>query len=105
MLNFKCNYCPKTFQGRVKLNRHMNTHFRDGTVPTVPTVIKSDDYQSMKKEAVGLQTTEKPGFSCSQCGKVYSDKTTLQEHTKMHLIEDAKAKFSTAKDKKPEAPR
>merc|ERR1712012_1527667 len=34
MLNFKCEYCTKTFQGRVKLNRHMNTHFKDGVLIT-----------------------------------------------------------------------
>merc|ERR1712143_87672 len=34
MLNFKCKYCTKTFQGRVKLNRHMNTHFRDRSYVT-----------------------------------------------------------------------
>ena len=101
MLNFKCNYCPKTFQGRVKLNRHMNTHFRDGVVPLL-TSLKSG-YLNTKKESGAVISTisEQPGLSCTQCGKVYPDKTALQEHTKMHLIEDAKAKFSTtAKEKK-----
>jgi len=36
MLNFKCKYCTKTFQGRVKLNRHMNTHMRDESNITPP---------------------------------------------------------------------
>ena len=38
MLNFKCKYCTKTFQGRVKLNRHMNTHMRDESNITPPSL-------------------------------------------------------------------
>ena len=37
MLYFKCKYCPKTFQGRFKLNHHMNTHSHDGSNVTPPT--------------------------------------------------------------------
>ena len=98
MLNFRCNYCPKTFQGRVKLNRHMNTHLRDGALP--PVMAKPE---FTRKDSVPGPSTvqEKPGFCCNQCSKICPDKASLQEHTKMHLIEDAKAKFSTTpKEKK-----
>ena len=104
MLNFKCNYCPKTFQGRVKLNRHMNTHFRDGVTPLSSAMIKPETSQTQPTRPVVAAASESPPLpllGCTQCGKSYSDKTSLQEHTKMHLIEDAKAKFSTAtKEKK-----
>ena len=36
MLNFKCKYCTKTFNGYMKLSRHMNTHFGDRSNVTPP---------------------------------------------------------------------
>ena len=123
MLNFKCKYCTKTFQGRVKLNRHMNTHFRDGSNVTPPpsasTVIAPDMSAPSTPGATTINTTlllppptptglstatttitpvpASPNlmFNCTMCSKVFSDKATLSEHTRMHLIEDVKAKFSS----------
>ena len=101
MLNFKCNYCPKTFQGKVKLNRHVNTHFKDGAIPTSTSVPNTQTRPEMTGLTKDPGPPDKPGFICNLCGKHYGDKASLQEHTKMHLIEDAKAKFSTAaKEKK-----
>ena len=41
-------------------------------------------------------------INCAMYSKVFTDKHTLQENTKMHLIENAKAKLSSisTKDKK-----
>ena len=101
MLNFKCEYCPKTFSDRGKLTRHLNTHSRDGTN------VQQGEGICIQYSA-GTNTTSVPvsassgqpdsSLSCTMCGKFFADKTSLQEHTKMHLIEDAKAKFR--KDKK-----
>ena len=102
MLNFKCEYCPKTFSDRGKLTRHLNTHSRDGTNVQQGAGI-------CIQYSAGTNTTSVPvsaasgghpdsSLSCTMCGKFFADKTSLQEHTKMHLIEDAKAKFR--KDKK-----
>ena len=109
MLNFKCKYCPKTFQGRVKLNRHMNTHSRDGSNVTPPPSSANVSSSailpvSSTAEPTGTIADGKVIFNCAMCSKVFTDKPTLQEHTKMHLIEDARAKFSTptsTKEKKP----
>ena len=49
MLNFKCKYCPKTFNGWVKLNRHMNTHFRDGSNVTQPPATAPGTTTSISK--------------------------------------------------------
>ena len=38
-------------------------------------------------------------FNCAMCSKVFTDKHTLQGHTKIYLIEDAKVKFSSASSK------
>ena len=118
MLNFKCKYCTKTFQGRVKLNRHMNTHFRDGSNVTPPpatapgtTTINNSLLLAPPPPPSGpssATTTITPvpanhavTFNCTMCSKIFADKGTLQEHTRMHLIEDVKAKFSSpvSKDK------
>ena len=118
MLNFKCKYCTKTFQGRVKLNRHMNTHFRDGSNVTPPpatapgtTTINNSVLLAPPPPPSGpssATTTITPvpanhavTFNCTMCSKIFADKGTLQEHTRMHLIEDVKAKFSSpvSKDK------
>ena len=122
MLNFKCKYCTKTFQGRVKLNRHMNTHFRDGTNVTPPpagpgpaagttTINTAVLLPPAPPAATALSTatttiTPVPApasvmFNCTMCSKIFADKETLQEHTRMHLIADVKAKFSSpvSKDK------
>jgi len=127
MLNFKCKYCTKTFQGRVKLNRHMNTHMRDGSnitpppsttlgpastinpvallppplSPSMPSV-QMTPQMPILKEHLPMEVKPNFTFNCAMCSKVFTDKHTLQEHTKMHLIEDAKAKFSSvsSKDKK-----
>ena len=116
MLNFKCKYCTKTFQGRVKLNRHMNTHFRDGSNVTPPpqatatapgtTTINNSLLLAPPPPPSGpssATTTITPvpanpaavTFNCTMCSKIFADKGTLQEHTRMHLIEDVKAKFSS----------
>ena len=112
MLNYKCNYCPKTFQGQAKLNRHMNSHFKESlTPPNQPTSSTSlsaplglpDTSQLPPVRPVTstiVSSDSRPLFGCNQCGATYSDKAALQEHTKMHLIEDAKAKFSTASKEK-----
>ena len=111
MLNFKCEYCTKTFQGRVKLNRHMNTHFKDGVLITpAPAAGQSSSGQVM----MGASTTITPvpaapavvTFNCTMCSKIFSNKETLGEHTRQHLIEDVKAKFSSpvSKEKTRSAP-
>lgn len=112
MLNFKCKYCPKTFQGRVKLNRHMNTHSRDGSNTTPPPSTSTINTTALLPPAHPEPTTTmadgKLIFNCAMCSKAFTDKQTLQEHTKMHLIEDAKAKFSmsgSSKEKRPEVGR
>jgi uncharacterized Zn-finger protein len=109
MLNFKCKFCAKTFQGRVKLNRHMNTHQRDANGNPLPTTINPSALQSTAiAEPTPVMSDGKIIYNCAMCSKVFTDKPTLQEHTKMHLIEDAKAKFSTpgtSKEKKPEIGR
>merc|ERR1712079_365016 len=43
-------------------------------------------------------------FNCTMCSKIFSDKETLREHTRMHLIEDVKAKFSSASSKEKSKP-
>jgi hypothetical protein len=111
MLNFRCEYCPKTFQGRVKLNRHVNTHFREGVYPpsspSNPGQGAGDGFPAsglaatttIAKEQVGsslaggVVSAPSLNFGCGLCSKFFKDKPSLQEHTKMHLIEDAKAKF------------
>ena len=106
MLNFKCKFCPKTFQGRVKLNRHMNTHSRDGGNPAAQGAATNSQIPSAStSESTAVAADGKVIYNCAMCSKVFTDKPTLQEHTKMHLIEDAKAKFSnpaSTKDKKTE---
>ena len=125
MLNFKCKYCTKTFQGRVKLNRHMNTHMRDGTNVTPPpppaTPAASGGTSTISPVVVPLPTQPVPTlsastqitpvqsssglmFNCTMCSKIFSDKETLREHTRMHLIEDVKAKFSSASSKEKSKP-
>ena len=118
MLNFKCKYCTKTFQGRVKLNRHMNTHMRDGSNVTPPptTSSASGGSSTISPVVVPLPTQPVPPlsastqitpvqsssslmFNCTMCNKIFSDKETLREHTRMHLIEDVKAKFSSSSSK------
>ena len=120
MLNFRCDYCPKTFQGRVKLNRHVNTHFREGgfppSSPSNPAPVSADSFSAggqaggstVAKEHIAASTTvgavvsaPSHNFGCGLCSKFFKDKPSLQEHTKMHLIEDAKAKFKPqAREKK-----
>ena len=107
MLNFKCKYCTKTFQGRVKLNRHMNTHMRDGsniTPPPLTTVnptstinpvallpppstpalqtVQMTPKMPILKEQTPLEVKSNFTFNCAMCSKVFTDKHTLQEHTK-----------------------
>jgi hypothetical protein len=43
-----------------------------------------------------------PNYSYALCSTYFKDKPSLQEHTKMHLIEDAKAKFKPATREKKE---
>jgi len=110
LLNFKCDFCPKTFQGRVKLNRHVNTHLREGGLPqgspssadplsasvvSAVAVVKERGASPMMSRAVPVPVAS-PNYSCALCSKYFKDKPSLQEHTKMHLIEDAKAKFKPA---------
>jgi hypothetical protein len=41
-----------------------------------------------------------PNYSCALCSKYFKDKPSLHEHTKMRLIEDAKANFKPAAQEK-----
>ena len=70
MLNFKCKYCTKTFNGWVKLNRHMSTHFRDGSNLTQPpatapgtttSISKADNDGFLEKNEVEELEYELPG--------------------------------------------
>ena len=99
VLNFK--FCTKTFQGRVKLNRHMNTHLRGDTGDLEAAFLNQNSSSHVSSAApTAFQNIKQPHpqdsmkFNCAMCSMVFTDKSTLQEHTKMHLIEDAKAKFS-----------
>ena len=99
MLNFKCEYCPKTFSGRAKLTRHLHTHSREGTNVQQGAGICIQYSAGTNTTSVPVSSSQgDSSLSCNMCGKFFGDKASLQEHTKMHLIEDAKAKFR--KDKK-----
>ena len=102
MLNFKCKFCTKTFQGRVKLNRHMNTHFRDGapvgqvgTPQVVGQPLATVQTATTTITPVPAHPSASVMFNCTMCSKIFTNKETLGEHTRQHLIEDVKAKFSS----------
>merc|ERR1711911_177942 len=94
----------------------MGTHFRDGSNVTPPpqatttapgtTTINNSLLLAPPPPPSGpssATTTITPvpanpaavTFNCTMCSKIFADKGTLQEHTRMHLIEDVKAKFSS----------
>ena len=84
----------------------MNTHSRDGGNPAQGVATNSQMPSASTSESTTMAADGKVIYNCAMCSKVFTDKPTLQEHTKMHLIEDAKAKFSnpaSTKDKKTEA--
>ena len=75
----------KTFSSKTHLIRHS----RDGQTSAMPVQFSP---------SVSSSGGEGTSLACNMCGKLFGDKASLQEHTKMHLIEDAKAKFR--KDRK-----
>ena len=107
LLNFKCRFCPKTFQGQVKLNRHLRKHAREGTdvsasasaedeIETTAVISTGQGYTisygggnklergakaAMKKKtagAVSIETTK-----CALCPKTFTDNEALAAHTKV----------------------
>lgn len=106
LLNFKCKFCPKTFQGQVKLNRHLRKHAREGTdvsssaaddeIETTAVISTGQGYtisygggnklekgakaplQKQTAGAVSIETTK-----CALCPKTFTDNEALAAHTKV----------------------
>ena len=105
LLNFKCKFCPKTFQGQVKLNRHLRKHAREGTdvsssaedeLETTAVISTGQGYTisygggnkvekgakvpfaNKTAGAVSIETTK-----CALCPKTFTDNEALAEHTKV----------------------
>ena len=116
LLNFKCRFCPKTFQGQVKLNRHLRKHAREGTdvsgsasaedeIETTAVISTGQGYTisygggnklergakaAMKKKtsgAVSIETTK-----CALCPKTFTDNEALAAHTKVGAALDKAVK-------------
>ena len=108
LLNFKCKFCPKTFQGQVKLNRHLRKHAREGTdvsssaedeLETTAVISTGQGYTisygggnkvekgakvafaNKTAGAVSIETTK-----CALCPKTFTDNEALAEHTKVSTI-------------------
>ena len=105
LLNFKCKFCPKTFQGQVKLTRHLRKHAKDGTdvsssiddeIETTAVISTGQGYTisygggnklekgakaTLQKKTVGsvsIETTK-----CALCPKTFTDNEALSAHTKV----------------------
>ena len=108
LLNFKCKFCPKTFQGQVKLNRHLRKHAREGTdvsssaedeIETTAVISTGQGYtisygggnklekgakatlQNKTAGAVSIETTK-----CALCPKTFTDNEALAAHTKVGTV-------------------
>ena len=106
LLNFKCRFCPKTFQGQVKLTRHLRKHAREGTdvstsaddeMETTAVISTGQGYTIsygggnklekgaktplQKKTAAGAVSIETT--KCALCPKTFTDNEALAAHTKV----------------------
>ncbi|XP_077983110.1 uncharacterized protein LOC144437950 [Glandiceps talaboti] len=84
---FKCSQCPQTFFFDAELQNHFLTH-SSGLVtvsPVPPTVATST-------AATSPQSASE--FQCSECARVFSSSTNLQNHMKIHAAKDKTFKCS-----------
>ena len=111
-LNFKCKYCPKTFQGQVKLNRHLRKHVRDKTNVTpppsdpesTPIISTGKSYTISYGPRMDSSSLSSPSTSsssnaaqkkaqpvsiettkCALCPRKFTDNESLRAHTKVHF--------------------
>eukprot|EP00095_Tigriopus_kingsejongensis_P002910 maker-scaffold336_size202805-snap-gene-1.35 protein:Tk02910 transcript:maker-scaffold336_size202805-snap-gene-1.35-mRNA-1 annotation:"zinc finger protein 729-like" len=100
LLKFKCRYCPRTFQGNSKLNRHLRVHVREGTNITPPPPGEmSHKAPTLSIQEIGERVST-PGSSkhvmreqevsvetikCALCPKTFTDNESLQTHTLVHF--------------------
>ncbi|XP_035915250.1 zinc finger protein 813-like [Anopheles stephensi] len=90
---FKCELCPKTFETRLKLEKHGKTHLANGGAPQQDFKCRMCDKTFRTKstlichEKVHGENGVDNSFSCVECGKVFATADKLQVHRRLHTGE------------------
>uniref|UniRef100_A0A182T5B1 C2H2-type domain-containing protein n=1 Tax=Anopheles maculatus TaxID=74869 RepID=A0A182T5B1_9DIPT len=89
---FKCEICPKTFETKVKLEKHGKTHLSNGGAQQDFKCRMCDKTFRTKStlichEKVHGENGVDNSFSCVECGKVFATAEKLQVHRRLHTGE------------------
>ncbi|CAG5124837.1 unnamed protein product [Candidula unifasciata] len=89
LLKFECDICQKGFSEAFNLKRHRRLHLAvctscDKEFPDVNSLnehLAKECPLNISQSATSKET----GFSCEECGRVYTTKSYLERHKKFHL--------------------
>ncbi|XP_052892326.1 oocyte zinc finger protein XlCOF6-like [Anopheles moucheti] len=89
--SFKCATCPKTFDTKVKLEKHSKTHLSNGAQQDYKCRMCDKTFRTRSTlichEKVHGENGVDNSFSCVECGKVFATAEKLQVHRRLHTGE------------------
>lgn len=87
-ISFKCMQCPKSFNERLKFEKHLEIHESDNASGPVQCEVCSSTFRSTNSLAAHMRIHVPKGrvLSCQYCGKVFKKLSHLKRHEGSHLI-------------------
>ena len=90
-VEFQCTECPRTFNLKIKLNRHLKLHSKKDLAKSEFVELKKESpkfsgtknkkKQGLKVKALALQEDRADeGFPCPECGKVFRTAGNMKYH-------------------------
>lgn len=81
---YKCEICQKTYTGKIKFKQHKRTH--EASKKIYPCTVSgcTEVFQKWALRCAHLKTQHVNDYKCSDCDKVFLNKTHLKRHAKIH---------------------
>ena len=80
---FKCNECPRSFNWKTNLVRHMSDHENDRFFPCENCDKSFSDPSNLQRH-IRTQHVGARSHACPECGKTFATSSGLKQHTHIH---------------------